>query len=157
MITLACLQCRLALRTTGHYEEVDFLVGMHCPWYPDRYPCPRRECPGLMTLTDAIASEDLVHLEIHDLTPQEAFQALQGLGLPSERVCRAEYVQQTVLGQTVVALDLQPIPNDNRCILHSLTLDSGYKIYLASSPQGAVVYRVAPPRSHVKEFDDDRL
>lgn len=155
MITLACLKCRLALRLSGEFGEVDYLVGMKSEWYPDRYPCPTSGCGGTMTLTDTIASVDLEQLKIHDLSPQEAFQALHGMGLPNERECSAELVLETLIGRTVTAVDIQDLRGTNRAAIHSLMLDNGVRLYLGSSPYGAVVYRVAPPRSHVQELEQN--
>lgn len=154
MITLACLRCRLALRLSGDHQEMDFLVGMRSEWYPDRYPCPTSGCGSTMTLTDVIDDKDLELLKIHDLNPQEAFQALHGMGLPKERECSADSVLTTIVGRTIRSVDIQDLTGANRAIVHSITLDDGMRIYLASSPLGAVVYRVAPPRSHVGELED---
>lgn len=154
MITLACLKCRLALRLAGETLEMDYLVGMRSEWYPDRYPCPTSGCGSTMTLTDTISSLDLELLNIHDLSPQETFQALHGMGLPKERQCNAELVLQSLIGRTVQSVDIQDLRGANRSVVHSLTLDDGTRVYLGASPHGAVVYRVAPPRSHVQELDN---
>jgi hypothetical protein len=151
VITLACVNCLLAMRTTGEFSEVDYLIGIKCDWYPDRYPCPRSGCFGKMTLTDVIEPRLLDQLEVHDLTPQEVFQALQGMGLPKERACTVEDVHAVLHGQRVIFLDLQSVPNSTRSVLHSFTMESGQRVFLGSSPQGAVVYRIAPPRQVAKE------
>jgi hypothetical protein len=154
MITLACTKCFVALRMSGEFGEMDFLVGMKSDWYPDRYPCPTSGCGGTMTLTDVIDSKDVEKLRIYDLSPQEAFQALHGMGLPKERECSAELVLETLVGGKVTAVDIQDLAGSNRSVIHSLVLESGHRLYLGSSPFGAVVYRVAPPRSHVQELED---
>lgn len=151
MITIACIRCHLALRTSGEFSEVDYLIGMKSEWYPDRYPCPRSGCSGKMTLTDAIASEDLILLEVHELTPQEVFQALQGMGLPTEKECSESNVRDALEGRTVTAIDVRNLYGTNRSVLNSITLDNGHRIFLGSSPHGAVVYRIATPRSHTRE------
>jgi hypothetical protein len=155
MITLACLKCQVALRLSGEFDEMDFLVGMKSDWYPDRYPCPTGGCGGTMTLTDTIASVDLEKLRVHDLNPQEAFQAMHGMGLPKERECSAELVLKTLVGHLVTSVDIQDLRGSNRSVIHSLTLENGVRLYLGSSPFGAVVYRVAPPRSHVQELEQN--
>jgi hypothetical protein len=154
MITLACLTCRLALRLSGDDREMDYLVGIRSDWYPDRYPCPRSACEGKMVLTDTIASTDLENLEFHSLNAVEAFQALNGMGLPPERACNAEKVGEAMRGGTIVAMELQDLSGFNRTVLYSLTLDNGIRIYFGSSPEGAVVYRIAHPYSYVKELSD---
>jgi hypothetical protein len=157
MITLACLECRLALRTSSEkHDEVNFLIGMYSEWYPDRYPCPRSECKGKMTLTDAIAADELEYLEMHDVTPQEAFQALQGMGLPSEKACTVEGVR-AAFAQRVIELDVAPVPGTQRVLLRSLKVEDGTRLFVASSPFGAVVYRIAPPRSVTREVLSENL
>jgi hypothetical protein len=156
MITLACLECRLALMINGEHDEVDYLIGMKSDWYPDRYPCPRSGCKGTMTLTDTIASTDLQNLEVHHLNPQEAFQALHGMGLPEERRCNESMVELTLVGQTIKSVELQNLNGSNRTILHSFTLDSGIRVYIGSSPFGALVYRMAPPSSAVQRLTEEQ-
>lgn len=152
MITIACLTCYMALRLSGEHDEVDHLVGTKSEWYPNRYPCPRSGCGGVMTITDAVDAQVLTMLEIHDLNPQEVFQALQGMGLPAERACTEGVVRAALTGRSITSMDLQPLRNTMRSVLHSFTLDDGTRVYLGSSPYGAVVYRVAPPRSVVREL-----
>lgn len=151
MITLACLECHLALRTCGEPVEVDFLVGMKSEWYPDRYPCPRSECKGLMTLTDVMDPQVLPLLEIHDVSPQECFQALKGMGLPKERECGVLETIEAIKDKRVVGMDLYRLANDKRAVLTSILMEDGTRIYLGSSPQGALVYRIAIPYSKATE------
>ncbi len=151
MILIVCSACRLALRTSGDPSEVDYLVGTQCEWYPNKYPCPMEDCPGPMVITDTIASIDIEHIDIRELTPQETFQALCGMGLPNEKVCTADYLREVLSKQQVASVQARDIVNTSRCVLDSITLGNGYRIYLGASPMGAVVYRIAPPR--VEEFN----
>lgn len=151
MITLACVKCFLAMRTTGEFNEVDYLIGIKCDWYPDRYPCPSLDCDGCMTLTDAIDSRLLEKLDVYELAPTEIFHALQGLGLPKERSCTVTDIQTAIGDQKITYIDLQPLANTQRAVLHSFTLENGCRIFLGSGPQGATVYRIAKPRSAAKE------
>jgi hypothetical protein len=151
MITLACLECRLALRTSSEsHDEVNFLIGMYSEWYPDRYPCPRFGCNGKMTLTDTIASSELALLEMHDVTPQEAFQALQGMGLPAEKECHPDDVR-AFFAQPIKAVEVSPLPGTTRSVVRSFIAADGTRLFIGSSPFGAVVYRIAPPRSAARE------
>lgn len=152
MITLACLTCYLALQTTGEHDELDYLVGMRSDWYPDRYPCPRSGCGGNMVLTDTIEPAALAKLEIHHVNPQEAFQALQGMGLPEERHCDGPECQGALVGRTIKSVELQPITGAERSVLHSITLDNDVRVYVGSSPYGALIYRIAAPPSAVQRF-----
>lgn len=151
MITLACLECHLALRTSGEPVEVDFLVGMRSDWYPDRYPCPRSGCKGTMTLTDVIESKVLPLLEVHDLTPQECFQALKGMGLPEEKQATIDVIVKCLEGKKIVSFEAEPVANSPRTVIRSILMEGGVRLYLGSSPQGATVYRIANSRSHVSE------
>ena len=155
MILIACTVCRLAIRAQGNPEEMDHLVGQRSDWYPDKYPCPRSECTGLMVIADAVEPESLGYLEIHDLSPQESFQAFMGLGLPEEKDCNVSLVRQLMRGSKIISLDLHGLPGTQRSILHSLLLESGVRVYLGTSPQGVVVYRVVPPRSLTQEILDE--
>jgi len=154
VITLACIQCYLALRTSGEFDEVDYLIGTRCDWYPDRYPCPRSGCNGKMTLTDVIDSKILPLLEVHELNPQECFQAFNGLGLPKERSCSEVDVLRVMGNKKIKFIDMRNVNNTTRVIIHSIVLEDGCRIYFGSSPQGAMVYRIAPPRSVVQEVLD---
>jgi hypothetical protein len=151
VITLACLTCHLALRTTGEPVEVDFLVGMRSDWYPDRYPCPRSGCKGTMTLTDVIESKVLPLLEIHDVNPQECFQALKGMGLPEEKKATLDLVVKHLEGKTIQSIEVEPVSNALRTVVRSILMADGTRLYFGSSPQGATVYRIAPPRSLTTE------
>jgi hypothetical protein len=151
MITLVCPECFLGLRTVGEHDQVDLLVGTRSDWYPDRYPCPQVDCKGKMTLTDAIESMALTQLRLYDLTPHEVFAAIQGLGLPEERDCGREAVLKALVGHTIVAADVVQVRGLNRSILHSITLESGQRVYLAASPVGSSVYRIAGARSFTQE------
>lgn len=157
MITLACLTCHLALRTSGDFNEVEHLIGSKCDWYPNRYPCPRSGCNGRMTLSDVIESKSLSLLEVHELSPQECFQALNGLGLPKERSCTEADVFRAMVNQKVLSIDMRSVSNTARAVIHSILLENGNRIYFGSSPQGAMVYRIAPPRSVVQELFDEHL
>lgn len=100
-----------------------------------------------MTLTDVIDGNLLSQLEVHDITPQECFQALNGLGLPRERACHTQAVLTAILNKKVVGAEVQMLANDKRSVLHSITLEDGTRIYLGSSPQGALVYRLATTKT----------
>lgn len=150
MITLACLTCHLALQISGEHSELDYLVGMRSDWYPDRYPCPRSGCESSMVLTDTIEPAALSKLEIHHLNPQEAYQALHGMGLPEERHCNDKAVLLALVGRTVKSVETQDLGGANRTVLHSITLDNDCRIYVGSSPFGALVYRIASPPNAVQ-------
>lgn len=152
MITLTCLHCHLALRTTGELQELDYLIGPRSEWFPNRYPCPRSGCNSQMIFSEALDSKILAALEIHDLSPQEVFQALNGMGLPNEKKCDLATVLEALNGQKIVGIDASEIRNAGRTVVRSITLEDGKRIYFGSAPQGAIIYRVAPSRSLAKEM-----
>lgn len=141
MILLVC-RCGTALRIAGEHTEVESLFGVHSEWYPQSYPCPA--CPEKMAfVVNAIPAADQRNLVIHDLTTQEAFAALHGVGLPDEHDCGADAVTSKLLGSRVVSLEVKQIRGSNRSVLHSLFLEDGTRVYLGSGAEGAVVYRIA--------------
>jgi hypothetical protein len=84
----------------------------------------------------------LAGLEIHDVTPQEAFAALNGLGFPPERDCGETAVRQA-LTKKILNAGVRQIRGINRSVLEWLEFEDGTRLYLASSSDGAVVYRLA--------------
>ena len=150
MITLACLTCHLALQISGEHDELDYLIGMRSDWYPDRYPCPSSGCKGNMVLTDTVDPKALEQLDVHYLNPQEAFQALHGMGLPEERQCNEAASLQALVGRTIKSAELRGVSGSNRTVIHSLTLDNDSRVYVGSSPFGALIYRIAAPPGTVQ-------
>jgi len=148
MITLTCQGCRTALRTVGEEVEVRNLVGPECDWYPDEYPCP--VCPGKMEYQTAITGSALAAMRVHDVTPQEAFAALSGLGLPAERDC-GETAVLKAFERPIRSLGTRQLPGKNRTAIDWIEFEDGTRMFLASGIDGAVVYRIAPPRSFVQE------
>jgi len=151
MIYFVCNHCRLALRTVGDQQEILSLLGAGTEWFPNKYPCPSNGCSGMMQLAEAIESTTLALLELHDLAPIECYQAFYGLGLPEERECGPDALAKVVKGRSIAQLHTEGVHNDRRTVLRWIALDDGTKIYLGSSPQGAMIYRIAPPRSVVNE------
>lgn len=150
MIFFVC-DCGFALRTVGDPVEVDYLVGTKCEWYPDTYKCPLDGCGGRMQFADVVESESLAKLRVADVTPQEAFIAFQGLGLPAERDCGMTAVRELLIGQRIVAADLQQVRGANRTIVHSLKLEDGRRLFLASGTEGSTAYRISDMSRYAKE------
>lgn len=147
MIFICCLTCRCALRVSGLQQEVDYLVGQGSEFWPDKYAC--YNCGGAAQgmLTPQVGAEVLASLTVTDVAPAEAFAALNGLGLPPERLCCSEVIAPLFekCGITVRGRDIR---GTTRTILDEITFPDGTRIYLAGSAQGAVVYRVVPPHSY---------
>lgn len=151
MITLACLRCNVGLRTYGDEAEVSVLLGPESEFYPDQYPCPTDGCGGRAQYLESIDPTALSRLEIHDVTPQEAFAALNGLGFPPERDCGETAVRQA-LTRKITDVGVRQVRGANRSVLEWIDFEDGTRLYLASSSDGAVVYRLARRFSYVEQL-----
>jgi hypothetical protein len=125
------------------------LVGKHSEFWPDKYECPK--CGGRAV---GQHEEDLPRAfqtaAIIDLTAEELFTALNGLGLPDEEPASAETVKSLLLNEKITAVSARNISNTKRCTIDSITFSSGVRICLAASTYGAVVYRVIQPPAYAK-------
>ncbi len=147
MIVILCPRCLFAMRIIGKPEEVDMLVGSRSDYWPDKYTCPRCDGSARGVLEIEIDSKAMSKLDLVDLTPEEAFAALNGLGIPTEHKCFLEVVQ-ALLKYPIKNVKGEDVPGTTRSVIHSIELVDGTKIYLGSSPLGAVVYRITPPFSY---------
>lgn len=142
----AVCSCGLLLRVTGDSEEIEMLLGTNSDWAQARHPCP--ECHKSMVLADAV--DGIKSLRIVDVTPQEAFTAVNGLGLPSEHDCGETAVRE-LFKLPVVSVAVHQIPGSNRSLVESIEFEGGQKLYLASGAQGATVYRISGTRRIAEE------
>lgn len=92
-------------------------------------------------------------LDIVDVSPQEAYAAVNGLGMPVEKECSAAAVSQLLVEKRVVRVSASQIRGSHRCVLDFLELEDGTRVYIGSSAYGATVYRVAPKHSYVEAND----
>jgi len=150
LIILACLRCNVGLRTCGDEAEVSTLLGPESECYPDQYPCPTDGCGGRAKYFESIDSAALSKLELHDVTPQEAFAALNGLGFPPERDCGETAVRQA-LTKKIANVGVRQVRGANRSVVEWLEFEDGTRLYLASSSDGAVAYRLARRFSYVEQ------
>ena len=150
MILIGCLTCKIAVRIVGDYEQMEFLFGLQSDWYPDKYPCVTEGCSGKGQLFPAITPSALHRLTVTDLSPLEAFAALHGLGLPTERECSASAVQRAFQDSPVKKVEAQHIKGTDRCVVEHIELQDGKKIWFGASGYGAVVYRISAPHSYAE-------
>jgi hypothetical protein len=148
VIFLVCA-CGIALRINGDAQEVNYLLGEQSSWYPDKYVCPGVACGAAMHYAESV--EGLENLDLHDLTAGEAYAAMHGLGLPSERACGAAEVRDLLTGAQILGVDCAQIIGSTRTVLRSIKLAGGKTVYLGSGPEGAIAYRIAAPRSYTQE------
>jgi hypothetical protein len=148
MILIACLKCGAAVRTVG--DAAEHLLGPQSEWYPNKYPCPRAECSGVCEYLQGVESSALQMLEIHDLSPEEAFIAFNGLGFPEEHDCGRTAVEKLFAEKRVKSVKVRQLPRQNRSVLEYIIFDDDTRLFLASSTEGATVYRVSKPHSYTK-------
>jgi hypothetical protein len=151
VITIVCKTCGTAVRIMGIQEEVSHLFGEQSEWYPDKYPCPRVGCNGRSEIVNSIESSALLTLDMHELTPQEAFAAFHGLGFPEEKDCGAEAIKQVFAQSSVKTVQTYTIRGTQRAIVQWIELENGIRLYLAGSAWGAMVYRISKPHSYTKK------
>jgi hypothetical protein len=75
------------------------------------------------------------------LTPDEAFHAFCGLGLPDEIGYSAEVVESLLLSSRVVKVGTRCSPAGS-VLLDTIELENGLKIYLVSNAHGAGVLKI---------------
>lgn len=152
MITIACTTCSKALNVIGEVTEVDVLLGQRSEYWPDKYVCFSCGSKAQGFLTPEISAAAMAKLDAYDVSAQEAFAALNGLGLPSERVCCADVIVPLLeqLGLKVKGKELRGV---QRYFLDELELPDGTKLHFGASPHGAAIYRVTKPHSY-RETND---
>jgi hypothetical protein len=96
-------------------------------------------------------------IAIIDLTAEELFSALHGLGLPNETKTTAEEVTALFLKEKIVSIAVKDVPNTGRCTLDSLTFANGTRLHLGASAQGAVAYRMVQAPSYAKRVLQEQL
>lgn len=147
MIVVLCPRCHLGLRTIGLLDEVAFLVGSSSEFWPDKYTCPR--CEGAARGALEADVPELHQFEVRDLSVQELYAALNGLGLPEERACTLELVNARLHESPVKRLVGVDIPGTDRCVLRQMELVDGTRFYFGAGPEGAVIYRHVPPQKYM--------
>lgn len=155
MLLVVCKACAAVYRIdTGSVDPVEAqsLVGMRSDWWPNRYPCVL--CGGMAEMADSIDPAALAAMAKYDLTPQEAFAAFNGLGLPDEQDCGPAAVKEVLQSSGVKDVVVEQLRGSNRSILRRIVMEDGRTLHLASGAMGALVYRISKPRSHVQEMLD---
>lgn len=153
MIFVACtsVDCDFVARVHGpDVEEVDHLIGPGSQWYPDKYPCPL--CGERCAISTRCLEEKPNTV---DLTPQEAFIAFSGAGLPGEAECSSTRVEKLLTEHPIMRVHTRHIRGTNRCTLDRLELDDGSILHLGSSVHGACVYRVQVPSNYTEDTEVD--
>jgi hypothetical protein len=155
MISL-CSTCGTVVRVIGNAAEISRLVGEDSEFWPNGYVCPK--CGGsAVGVSDAQATTEMLSGRrgdtLFELMLQDAFALYSGLGLPKERQCSVESVDNT-LREGVQRWGLSSDPVNGRVYLNWLETAAGTRIYLGAGPYGAVVFRVRPKQSYVDMVQD---
>lgn len=154
MIIIICVPCSLAVRVMPTQVtaamstlEVEQLVGRHSSFWPDLYPCVR--CNKHMRgFSEAEVDPHVLRtVELHELTPHEAFSAFNGFGLPEEQSCSLDVVSKLLLEKPVRRVVGSNVRGAQRTVIDALELWDGTRIYFGSGAEGAVIYRIAAPIS----------
>lgn len=149
MIAIVCTACKKMLNVVGEVSEVDMLVGQRSDFWPNKYVCFSCSGPAEGFLTPEVSAAAIRELDVYDVTPQEAFAALGGLGIPAERTCCADVVVPLfeAVGLKVKGKELRGM---TRYFLDEIEMPDGTKLFLGASPHGAVIYRITRPHSYVR-------
>jgi uncharacterized protein YbaR (Trm112 family) len=144
---IVCPACRHALRVSNS-ESCRYLIGEASEYWPNDYPCfnCKKKCLGCHE--PELAAEVAHSLTFHNVTPEEAFAAINGLGLPEERNCVEEVVQEVFKKQSIRAVVGHQHPGQTRFYVNWFELGDGTKVYLSASPQGACIHRIVKPHSY---------
>jgi len=145
MILVYCTACFTGARVLGPKEELWPLIGPASEFWPDKFKCVRCDGAAQGALELEVDMEVMRKLKLVEVTAQELFTAQMGLGLPDEQGCDFTTVRNLFLNKRVVRVKGATVPNTNRSVLECLFFEDGTRLYLGSSPHGAVVYRLAKP------------
>jgi hypothetical protein len=152
MITIACAACSHALSVTGEADEIETLVGSRSDFHPDKYKCYNCEAPADCVLTAEVSAAAFKNLTVYDVTPQEAFAALHGMGIPPEMTCCAEVIEGMFEKQGIKVTGYQ-MPRTSRYVLTALTFPDGSTVHLGASFPGALAYRITKKHSYVQAVE----
>ncbi len=142
MIYVIWPKARLVVRVTGQPDRIGRLVGDGSPWYPDSYPCPLRGHHEDGVVAEAADASALGKVELRELTAEEAYVALSGLGFPEERDCRQCAVREQ-FELPVARVVTEPLPGTDRTLIRSIVFDDGSELFLGAAAEGAIAYRLA--------------
>ena len=148
-LAVLCQGCGSMFRVLGTDDSssVSLLVGENSEFWPDKYTCP--SCGGnAVGYHEESLPRAFQTIAIIDLSAEELFSALHGLGLPNEGAPSAKVVTHLLLTEKIASVVVRDIPNTGRCAVDSITFASGMRLNLAASAQGAVVYRVVHAPSY---------
>ncbi|WP_394831791.1 hypothetical protein LVJ94_35275 [Pendulispora rubella] len=145
---IACPHCGLVLRVLGDDAETETLVGPRATEWPDGFRCATcgKQAKGL--IEHEASPGALEAARVVEVTPQEAFAALNGLGLPEEQSCTASKVRALLQSSPIRRVAGQDVSCAARFRIEHVELENGTRVYFGAGAEGAVIYRIAPPISY---------
>ncbi len=152
MIVYLCAGCKFAARVLGSSTESVELVGPTSQFWSQQNLCPACENNNLLAAHEHMLSGELLHsLRFTELEATECFAMLCGDGLPEEWSANATAVQEVFTSSRVKTVTATTVKGTTRSIIERIIFEDGTRMYLAASPHGAIVYRIA--RGRVGETD----
>lgn len=153
MIIFYCSECFLSVRVIGEQKEVDTLVGPGHESWPNKFVCPQCSVEGMYGMYEVEAPpEDIASAK--QLTAQEFFSTLNGLGFPEERSC-SESVVRSLFKKKIVSINGSNVKGSTRFVLRHIDFEDGSRMFFESSTNGAVVHRIRAPLSYTKQVTDE--
>lgn len=150
MIMIACSACCHALQVTGDLEELGSLLGEHSDFWPDKYVCHSCGKQAQYYLTAEVSELAFAKLHVANVTVQEAYAALNGFGLPDERMC-CEEVVLPLFEQAGIKVKGGRPRGHTFFRLEELMFPDGTTLFLAPSALGVVIFRVRKPHSYAAD------
>lgn len=151
-----CSSCYAAVRVLDSDDRAEMLVGRRSDFFP-HYPCLQCTDKKNALYEESEFAQDLyAKLRIRDLSSEEYFRALMGLGTPDEMVCAAEVVRDLLLSQRIKGVHGQDVVGTGRFQIQSLELADGTSLHLGASAHGAIVFRITRPVSYVRKVLDGK-
>ena len=149
MILVVCKHCKGALRVTNMDAQHSPLLGSGS----DQFRCPFCDSKDIL-VTQGMYIDDaaLGSLKIRDVSYEESFAALMGLGLPEESTCCVEVLTELFQSHGI-ALKGKRVVGATRVVIECMTLSDGTKVHFAASPMGATIYKISKPMSYVDRVE----
>lgn len=152
MITVSCPGCKHALEVHGDHAEIHSLVGAGSEFASSGYHCYNCGGDAVSCLTAQVSAAALRELIITRVNPQEAYAALNGFGVPAERVC-CEDVVDPLFSSVGLTVKGGRVPNTLLYRVEEITFPNGDTMFLAPSPLGVVIHRVRKRHSYAETLE----
>jgi hypothetical protein len=145
-----CMKCYAVVRVIDDPTQIHLLVGQASEFWPDKYDCLvcGEKCEAISE-SDAEPAA-LARMKLKDLSAQEYYAALHGLGTPDEMKCDAPTVNE-LLSRPVKKVVGRQLPNTERFLLETIEVEGGVKLHFGAGAAGAVIYRITRPISYTEK------